>query len=52
MLVEYSCYTEQICDTSCPNKDCIHHTHNKNTKENTYGTDYQHQRSGNPCERD
>lgn len=25
MLIEYSCKDEGICDTRCPNKDCIHH---------------------------
>ena len=28
MYIEYSCKDEGICDTCCPNKDCIYHKTN------------------------
>ena len=28
MYIKYSCKDEGICDTHCPNKDCIYHKTN------------------------
>lgn len=45
MYIEYSCKDEDICDTCCPNKDCIYHKTNIKG-ESTYDTNNNNANTG------